>query len=116
MVNKTPAPEFQPPERRPRRLISPAAQERRFAYLDAIGRRCDADERRCRTGATVRFKIEPLCAGQPAGEPIEKQSCTRHRRLYEDSPDRYRVLETHQLPPDQQLHNRHERDASMGDR
>lgn len=108
-------PEFQQPERRPRRLLSKPALERRFAYLDTIGRRCDADSRRCITAATVAFqvlRVDPATK-QPIREPVTVQSCTRHRRVFEHSPDQYRVLSATQFPPGQQLQGREARNAIL---
>lgn len=100
-------PEFREPSRpknapgtskRNRRLTDEQA-ERRYAYLDLIDRRCDAYGRRCITAANVVIRAIPLSTGGEEGDEVELKSCTRHKRQFIATPDRYRPITVVDLPP-----------------
>jgi len=98
-------PEFREPEsgkKRPRRMLSPDAADRRYRYLDTIDRRCDAQRRSCITAANVIIRAIPLTDGVE-GEEITLKSCTRHRRQFVYATDKYKILSVVQLPPGEQV-------------
>ncbi len=97
-----PQPNVRPPDQRHRRWLSPAALARRFAYLDAIDRRCDAMDRKCiGQVAKVEFEVRDVdpATGKPTGDVYTVKSCTRHRRMFEDAPSRYVLISVRELPP-----------------
>lgn len=56
----------------------------RYAKLEQIGKRCDADSHCTRT-AQVEMTMIPLNpdTGEPTGDQQDKKVCTRHRIKYE---------------------------------
>lgn len=102
-------PEFRTPRRPGRRNLSPEQADRRYRYLDTIARRCDAHSRKCITAANVAITAYPVHHGAPATEPVQLQSCTRHKRQFLYSPDTYQIVSVQDLPPGRQI-TREERD------
>ena len=98
------APAFTPPSQRvpsrePRRTAD-TNHAGRYAFLDRIGRRCDAYGRTCHTNrATRRLVVQPLNPdGQPEGEQQTVLSCSRHVNWYRYS-GKYTLVSEDTLPP-----------------
>lgn len=94
-------PQFRPPTARGRYARTPEEVERRLARLARIGRRCDYNGRRCvNNAATWRLTVRTVDATrQPTGEPYQVLTCSRHKKVWTNAPDRFVVVEEESLPP-----------------
>lgn len=61
--------------------------EQRYAALDRAGRRCDGNNHRCVHSATISYDLLPAndFIVIPGGEPVRKQSCSRHVQQFINS-------------------------------
>lgn len=100
------SPTFQPPEA-PRRSSkrgygkgwTRAEIDKRMEHLDLIGRRCDANGRKCyKHQAAVRLSVVALDQdGNRKGEPKTVQVCNTHDKVYDNS--MWKILDWTELPP-----------------
>lgn len=87
-------PQFLPPE-----PGQPATREAviqnpdRLAYLDAIDRRCAANNHTCTHAAKITYRLR-----RNGGDPYELKSCSRHQALFEHSAQ-YQILAKTSLGP-----------------
>ncbi len=72
--------------------------EDRYARLELAGKRCDGNSRQCVHSATEAFRLMPAKLGVaiPGAKSVEKQSCSRHRRQFDDN-EGYVVIGRRQL-------------------
>lgn len=76
----------------------PGSVEDRLTFLDSIGRRCDANNRRCVNKAVERMLVNRFVDGViPAdAEPQAQQCCGRHRGAFLFT-EKWQVVERIQL-------------------
>lgn len=85
-----------------RRDYTPAEIENRLRKLDRLGKRCDANGRKCLDTATVQYTVyllDPATKERKSDETDTRCACSRHKPLYTRSA-LYEIVGTRSLKDD----------------